>query len=436
VGSRNMTDPLTKSVRLFLHRGVSFCDATLIDSESGTKLHSSRWLYSKHKFKSTLENLLKPHAEKLQDVTLLDEFADRLSGLRLGGSVAAVFPLGLEHLTTKYQKSPIHSESVVLVEPAEWTEAWLNESLEALKKHSIKRLAWQCFPPKSVEDFFEAQGFENFKISAEGLYSFLHWRRNLLNASCSGPITEMTEEVQTVLTTLQSSSAIYWLDEDFTLKTKTQNRYGLTSTWTHLVYLWANEKLAKNSDLFILDWDGCYKIGAPKKTRWTPWGEVVAPLPSPEITLLKLQPTQTLEKNLFDQWQWIGKSDQFEPGPIFLGRGLKPTLVDLAISSELVATQFEVKSTFAEKLHRQISSQMGFKHKEDIENAKKVLKAQALSLWADEIFHLSNTTEICLLGPFVEELLPQIKLAGFSRIHTRSDLPTLAELYEVQKWSM
>ena len=425
-----MADSTPENVKLLLHRGVSFCDAVLIKNKSEL-LQSHRWLYSKHKFKSVVENLLKPFAQQLTDVILLDEFADRLSGLRLGGSVAAVFPKGLEQITSFLQSSPIHSESVVLVEPeGAWTETWKQESLELLKKHTIKRIAWQCFPPTDILDFFQAEGFENFNISPEGKYAFLHWRRNLLNASCSGPIHEMTDEIQTALTGLESKANIQWLDEDLQLKAKTLNRYGLTSAWTHLVHLWAQKNKKSPVDVFVLDWDGCFKIGQPQTTRWTPWGEVNCLTKLPEVQLLKQQPTQTLDKNALNEWQWIGKSDQFEPGPVFLGRGLKPTLLDVVIEPNLFTSQFEVKSVGIEKLNRQLSSQLGFKNIDELNAKKNVLKERALHSWANEIFQMSSTNEVLLLGPLVESVLPALDHAGFKKIHMQNNLPHLLELTE------
>jgi len=427
-----MADSTSENVKLLLHRGVSFCDAVVINDQSEV-LYSHRWLYSKHKFRSVVENMLKPYASQLSDVILLDEFADRLSGLRLGGSVAAVFPKGLEQVTTFLQSSPIHSESVVLSEPDdEWSEEWLKESLELLKKHTIKRIAWQCFPPTHVLDFFQAEGLENFTIPDEGKYTFLHWRRNLLNASCSGPIHEITDEIQTALTELGSSATIQWLDEDLQIKPKTLNRYGLTSAWTHLVHRWAQKNKKSAVDVFVLDWDGCFKIGQPQKTRWTPWGEVNSLTTLPEVRLLKQQPTQTLEKNALDEWQWIGKSDQFEPGPVFLGRGLKPTLLDIVIEPELFLSQFSVKSIGVEKLNRQLLSLLGLKNLDELTAAKKIFKDRALHNWANEIFQMSETDEIVLLGPLVETLLPALSKASFNNIHVQNDIPQLAELMRVQ----
>lgn len=423
-----MADSTPENVKLLLHRGVSFCDAVLIDQNLNA-ISNHRWLYSKHKFRSVIENLLKPYANKLSEVILLDEFADRLSGLRLGGSVAAVFPKGLEQVTAFLQKSPIHSESVVLSAPEKTEfETWKQESLELLKKHSIKRIAWQCFVPDDVLQFFQAEGFENFLISEEGQYSYFHWRRNLLNASCSGPIHEMAEEVQTALTELQSSATILWLDEDLTLKSKTINRYGLTSTWTHLVHLWAQKNKKTPVDTFLLDWDGCFKIGQLKNVRWTPWGEVDCITPLPEVYLLKQQPTQTLEKDSLGQWQWIGKSDQFEPGPIFLGRGLKPTLLDILIQPELFLSQFNAKSVGIEKLNRQLLSLLGLKNIDELEITKNDLKLRALQNWSDEIFQMAETEEIVLIGPLVETLLPALKNSGFKKIEVHNEIPSLLEL--------
>lgn len=422
-----------ESLRLFIHRGVSFCDIVLLGSERRL-VASARWLYSKHRFKSQLEKVIKPWASQITNTVLLDEFADRLSGLRIGGSVAAVFPQGLETLTAQLHASPIHSESVVLVQPQEWSEAWKQETLEKLKAHSIKRIAWQCFVPQDVQDFFQTAGFENFPLIEKQLYSLQDWRRNLLNASCTGPVLELTEEVQAVLTNLSSTSQVQWLNENLQTTTTTQNRYELTSTWTHLVYLWAQKKFPKAKDLFVFDWDGCFTISTPQSQRWTPWGQVNCPSPLPSVHLLDLQPTQTLTQDTLGEWQWLGRADQFEPGPICLGRGLKPTVIDLLMPKEILISQFELKDVMQEKLHRQISSLFGLKHSDSVDNVKQQLKNLALETWADEVYVKAKSEEILLIGPLVEELLPRLQGSGFSQVHVQNHLPTMHDLHEVTPW--
>lgn len=433
MGSRDMVADNEESLKLFIHRGVSFCDTSLID-HNGKHLESKRWLYSKHRFRSQLENLLKPWANKIHQTYLFDEFADRLSGLRIGGSVAAVFPPGLQEITSQIQSSPIHSESTVLVQPENWDENWLNQQLDRLKSGGIKRISWHCSVPDSILSFFATHGFENFKLNDEHLYQLPQWRRNLLNASCSGPVLELTEEVQTVLTTLLSPSKILWMDEDLVARESTNNRYGLTSSWTHLVYLWAQHHYSNISEVFVLDWDGCFVIGSPQVERWTPWGEVSCPTALPSVHLLKTQPTQTLSQNQFEEWEWSGRADQYEPGPVCLGRGLKPTVIDLLVSPEILKSHFDLKDVPLEKLDRQMSSLFGLKSSSAVDAIKSQLKSKALQSWASEIFERATSDEILILGPFVEDLIPQLKGAAFNKIHIKNSLPTLYELHEVKAW--
>ena len=138
-----------QQMKFFLHRGLSFCDVSVVD-DTGRDCGSARWLYSKHRFRGQIEGFLRDWAPKITEIILLDEFADRLSGLRLGGSVAAVFPKGLEKVTQKTQSSPIHSESMVFTEPDSWTEEWITQTLAAIQKDTVKRLAWQVSVPPEV----------------------------------------------------------------------------------------------------------------------------------------------------------------------------------------------------------------------------------------------------------------------------------------------
>ena len=419
---------MEKNNLLVLHRGVSFYDVCLINPQ-GETLYESRWIYSKHRFRSQIESFLSSYSTSLKAVVLLDEFADRLSGLRLGGSVAAVFPKGLEKLTAQLQTSPIHSESVILVAPDSWGQEWMDEALQSLKQHSIKRIAWQVEAPGEVVEFFQAQGFENFITEPLHPHPLLNWRRNLLNASCSGPILEITEELQSTLKNLEVEVPIYWMDEDLQAKTQVANRYGLTSVWTHLVGKWAQKKMGQKTDVFVLDWDGCFHIGQPTSLRWTPWGPVSSLASLPSVQLLSIQPTQTLEKNLFGNWDWRGRADNFEPGPIFLGRGLKPTVLDIILPPDLISTQFETKTDFSEKLNRQISALMGLKHTEEIEREKAKLKRSAIQQWALEILQLAESNCWLLLGPLAEAVQTEFKTLQNYKIQCSQRLPSLGELY-------
>jgi hypothetical protein len=419
-----------ESLKLFIHRGVSFCDG-VICTHSGQLISSSRWLYSKHRFKSQVEKLISVYGTQINEVILLDEFADRLSGLRIGGSVAPVFPKGLEKLTSQLHSSPIHSESVILTKPSEWSESWMNETLNVIKDNGIKRLSWHCSVPENVTTFFRQQGFENFELEPHQLFDLHQWRRNLLNASCSGPVLELTEEIQTVLNNMSCKAQLYWLDENLQRTAATQNRYGLTSAWTQLVYRWAQKKFSKIQDVFVLDWDGCFKIGPPHSERWTPWGPVACPASLPNVTLFEMQPTQSLGKNLLGDWSWNGRADQFEPGPLFLGRGLKPTVVDLIANPTSMTKLFEVRDNWSDRLDRELSSICGLRSNVSLPELKKHLRKIALEQWGREIFTQSTYPEIFLIGPFAEDLLPVLSESNFKKIHLQSELPNLLELFEV-----
>jgi hypothetical protein len=414
-------------MKFFLHRGLSFCDVSVVD-DTGQDCGSARWLYSKHRFRSQIESFLKDWATQIKEVILLDEFADRMSGLRLGGSVAAVFPKGLEKLTQKTQSSPIHSESMVFTEPESWNDEWVEQTLATIQKETTKRIAWQVKVPSDVLDRFATAGYENFVFEVLQSEMLPNWRRNLLNASCSGSILELTEEVQAIVQNLKIETDIKWVDEDLRVKSEVKNRYGLTSVWTHLISRWAQKKIKSPCDIFVLDWDGFFHIGPEQNQRWTPWGWIATHPPLPNVKLLKIQPTTTLEKNLFGAWSWIGRSDSYEPGPVFLGRGLKPTMLDVLIPRETLQNQFEVKSDFEERTLRLLSSLSGFKSSEQVQQFKEQISADVLLQWSQNMLEHSNTRNWILLGPLASEIKPEFQNLKDFKIQYNEKIPTLADL--------
>ncbi len=416
-----------QQMKFFLHRGLSFCDVSVID-DTGQDCASNRWLYSKHRFRSQIEVFLKDWASQIKEIILLDEFADRLSGLRLGGSVAAVFPRGLEKVTQKTQSSPIHSESMVFTEPETWNEEWILQTLTTLQKETIKRIAWQVSVPEEVLSRFRDAGFENFVTETLQSEMLLNWRRNLLNSSCSGSILELTEEIQAVALNLKMEVPIHWIDEDLKIKTSSQNRYGLTSVWTHLISRWSQNKQKSDCDIFVLDWDGCFHIGPKQNQRWTPWGWIAAHPPLPNVKLFKTQPTTTLGQDLFGSWSWLGRTDTYEPGPVFLGRGLKPTVLDVLISRESLQKQFEVKSDFEERTERLLSSLTGSKNLDQVRAFKNRISNDALKEWSQNMLELSTSQNWLILGPLSHLLKPEFKNLKNIKIQYSDTLPTLAEL--------
>ncbi len=416
-----------QQMKFFLHRGLSFCDVSVVD-DTGQNCASNRWLYSKHRFRSQIEGFLKDWAPKIKEIILLDEFADRLSGLRLGGSVAAVFPKGLEKLTQKTQSSPIHSESLVFTEPEAWSEEWVTETIAALQKETPKRIAWQVQVPEEVLAKFSEAGYENFVYEILQPEMLPNWRRNLLNASCSGSILELTEEMQTIATNLQMTSSIGWIDEDLKIKPSSKSRYGLTSVWTHLISRWAKKQLGPDCDVFVLDWDGCFHIGPEQNQRWTPWGHIASKPALPNVTLLKTQPTTTLEKNLFGSWSWLGKADSYEPGPLFLGRGLKPTVLDIIMARETLQKQFEVKSDFEERTQRMLSSLSGFKNTEHVQNFKDQIANEILKLWSQNMLEVSTSRKWMIVGPLGQTLKDEFKNLKGIEIKFEDAVPNLSEL--------
>lgn len=416
-----------QQMKFFLHRGLSFCDVSVVD-DTGRDCASNRWLYSKHRFRGQIEGFLKDWASKITEIILLDEFADRLSGLRLGGSVAAVFPKGLEKLTQKTQNSPIHSETMVFTEPAAWTEEWITETLAAIQKDTVKRIAWQVAVPAEVLARFSEAGFENFVFEVLQSDMIANWRRNLLNASCSGPILELTEEIQTITTNLKLETSVRWIDEDLKINSEVKNRYGLTSVWTHLISKWAQKKLAAPCDVFVLDWDGCFHIGQPRNQRWTPWGNVATLQPLPNVELFKTQPTTTLDKNLFGSWAWLGRADSYEPGPVFLGRGLKPTVLDVLMTRESLQSQFEVKADFEERTQRLLSSLCGLKNADQVHAFKNQISTEVVKQWSQNMLELSTSDKWIVLGPLGQILQAELKNLKGTKIQFVEKIPTLAEL--------
>jgi hypothetical protein len=146
------------------------------------------------------------------------------------------------------------------------------------------------------------------------------------------------------------------------------------------------------------------------------------------VKLFKTQPTTTLEKNIFGAWAWLGKADSYEPGPVFLGRGLKPTVLDVLMKRDVLQNQFEVKNDFEERTQRLLSSLCGFKNPEQVQKFKDQILTEVLKQWSQNMLELSSSRNWMVLGPLSHTLQTEFKNLNGINIELMDKIPTLAEL--------
>jgi N-methylhydantoinase A len=182
---------------------------------------------------------------------------------------------------------------------------------------------------KQAKNFLTEKGFEIFGSETNmGTSEVRRWNKNYFSAIISSVFIERQKEVCQALGDQLESSQIHFLSSDDALirSEKSQEIYTQFSASSAMGLTWG---LPQNADLLYL---GLEKFQLISSSNWTEnwnsaWGNVH--IPHLRTFDLKTQPTSGIFSNTFGRLDFASQQEGWEPGPIFLGRGQKLTLIDL-----------------------------------------------------------------------------------------------------------
>jgi N-methylhydantoinase A len=343
-------------VILALYVGESFAEAHL--SQNKKKLHFHRWYLGKDGLKGGLIKFMQESGiEKISKAYVASRFPEKVLAYRLGGSVAVLTTQGFENWPGTRQ--PLNSKASALssmdllfavderttaagVVEREVGDVELTEIVEKLKQKQAKRIcihflnaAQNSQNQQKVKSLLQQQGFEVFTPDQDALQpdEAALWRKNILNASLSGTFEEVQEDVHTALQThLPEGQRAFFISGEGQLFDK-ENQHRLSSLWG-ASHIWARGLQQKSKpnlpfEILYLGLEMFTLLHPQKKNKtWqSPWGQVQSD--RVQSHPLALQPTTAIELSPWNELSFSRTSIGYEPGPMFMGRGQLPTLLDL-----------------------------------------------------------------------------------------------------------
>jgi len=341
-------------VNLALYIGESFVEAHLCHNQK--TVHFNRWYLGKEGFKSGLQKFFQEAGvQKINKAIVASRFVEKIMSYRLGGSVATVTTKGFESWAGFRQPQnqkvgPLSSTDLIFsvdercsaagTLEKELAENDINELVEKLRQKQAKRVCIHFLNasknPHNQNKLKEALTKESFEVFIPAVDTYNNdevsqWRKNVLNASLSGTFEEVQEELNEGLKGfLPEGERVLFFGSDCQLFDKENHQrlgslWGATAAWSTAL----KKRIAGNFEVLYLGLEQFSLISPSKEMQnWnSPWGMIHAP--QTQNTLLSLQPTTSIEIGPWGELSFSRTVLSYEPGPMFMGRGQIPTLIDL-----------------------------------------------------------------------------------------------------------
>jgi len=429
-------------VILALYIGESFVEAHLSCNQK--LIHFNRWYLGKEGLKSGLQKFFKESGElagveKASKAFVASRFVEKIFAYRLGGSVATLTTKGFENWPTVRQPAtqkvgPLSSVDLVFavdercnangVLEKEVSDTEIAELIEKLKAKSAKRICIHFLNaaknPHNQNKLKEALLKENLEVftpnhSEPMTDEVSAWRKNILNASLSGTFEEIQEELNEGLKPYLPEgerAAFYAADAKVFDR---ENNQRLSSLWG-AYGAWSRGLAKKNSakfDILYLGLEQFCVLHPEKQCQiWkSPWGTIQAP--QVKSQMLSLQPTSAIAITPWGELAFAKNALGYEPGPMFMGRGQVPTLLDLwgENTSEIKGVAERKSAQGMQKFKNQLLA-LNKTSSTPYETEPKLLKGLqqlAFQKLSSEIALQTENSKVVCIGALASLFVPELK---------------------------
>ena len=417
---------------LGLSIGESFAEICVVNAAKNNEVLLQRRTYMP---KENLKNFLTQFATensqlKIDRAFVGFPFLEKILNYRLGGSVAQIVTDGFENWMQlrgpSIHQAPLASPELVFsvsarlqADGTELKPLLLDElvAIEAkLKLMECKRVCihfvhGQRFHQhvEQAASFFREHGYEIFVPSPdEKADEIVRWRRNVLNASLSGTMAEIRKEIEEGLQSSVSSENIFHFSACGKIfQNENHLRLGaMIAPASSLAKLFPQEETVLYLDIekFLI-----LKPQQFVETWQSPWGLVESPHHQAQLTLQ--QPTSPIEVNVFGELDFGSKDIGFEPGPMCLGRGVKPTMIDLWSQDLNVPGLSErIQSNYLSKVksHLLTLGRSCRQRPDDLDKTITELQKLSLAKLCQDALWNSSEKGILVAGPLAPFFGPQL----------------------------
>ncbi len=336
------------SVSFCISIGESFAELALI--EKGQIRAHRRVHHSRDSLKLNLKQFLQTHSDlKPVQAFVSVRPSRKVIDAQLSESMAHIFTAGVENwlqisaqsqgkLTRDDQFIGLNERTLAngsIATPL--TDEELHRVVLELKALKAQKVSLQLLHSgrnpthlKKAWAHLTKEGFQVFiPSSLDGAQEIATWNRNILNANISGLIEDQFQEIQQELKETISVDNIHNLPSlKVDCSSAPQESLGALFLALELTARQNHHKM-ESFDLLYLGLEKfVFLVGSQTSSTWkSPWGDVF--YPHQKSIELRLQPTQGIELNSFGRLDFSKIEEGWEPGPQFLGRGQKMTLLDL-----------------------------------------------------------------------------------------------------------
>ena len=232
------------------------------------------------------------------------------------------------------------------------------------------------------------------------------WRKNSLNATVAGLFSDLKKDITDALQGAVDSKDIHYLNSqgEFVQNIESNAVSSLASAYSALAL---TQKKAER-DVLYLGLESFVLISSKTwKAQWNgPWGSVE----NKHIAFreLAIQPTLEISLNDFQRFDFNSNTEGWEPGPMFLGRGQKATLIDLwAENPKLAKTdglQDRIMPAGVQKFKNSMFalSKISRTREKELPGVAKELQSLAIQKVAMESLMFRENKEILVTGPLAE----------------------------------
>ncbi len=342
---------------LGLHVGVSFAEFSLLDSASYKVIASQRIYMPRLPLKSGLQKFvhnyisLNPTQHKIEKIFFVSNLLEKMAPFRLGGSTAHLITEGWENQgwlsQTNSQATPpirlpsVQSQDLVfgikerlssqgeILQPID--EAFIASIASKMKLMDVKRVCLHFLHSQKnpvhlnkAKNILIENGFEVHSAEYDSDFSLEKNRRLSLSAALNGTWEDYRADLMAAVENAESTPEIFVLSRKGfqPLNESTdavESMASLDHLWSFLPY----------ENIVYLGFETFQQIFTKKNNQFwqSPWGRLYRP--QCEKRVLGVQPTKSLQMNLWNELDFSAVTEGFEPGPLALGRGQKLTVFDL-----------------------------------------------------------------------------------------------------------
>lgn len=432
--------------------GESFVEFALL---SDSKVIANKRSYlPRENLKSSLQAFLETHKEHALSAAYISlRVPQKMFDSRLGGLVATISTEGFEHWTLLQEsKLEVNAEKDLqytvkerIGADGQVLEALRTEDLEQIAEKltaaTCKRVCLQflhasLFPQhqEMAREFFTAKGFEVYcPTPSDNPNETSRWKTHSLNALAGSVFKEIKQEVMTILESKLSADHIHFVNSNGTLE-KSEDTKALSGQLAHLTAMAATAQDPKK-DYLYLGLEGFYLIHpATKKSMWSSkWGMVE--LSHFDFEELDVHPTQKIDLNQFGRLDFSNEKECWEPGPMMLGRGQKPTLIDLWSENQRLTDLETFKDRLAATGQTRFKNTLLALNKANNSNVEvstvmKNLQSLAVQKLVMEVILKKKNSKVQVIGP-----LSSLFANGFKKdTHTSIDTQEHAEASALAIW--